>query len=300
MRKIPLLVAVVLAAAQLVVGGKPAAAGQAAHDSRTLVVGASFDIMSLDPARAFEPIGSMVHKATYDTLVTLDEGDVTRIVPDLATSSDVSSDATAFTFHLRQGVTFQNSGNPLTSADVKWSWERVMGIQGNPSFLFDDISSIETPDDETVVVHTSNPDPAFVAKGSSSAFSVLDSKTVESHGGTSGPDAKTTDAAEDWLNQHSAGTGPFTMTSYAPESEVDVQKNPSYWGGDPPFDRVIYRDFPEAATEKLTLESGDLDIATEIAPDQVAWAAGEPAAQGRRRRQPGHLLPGHEPERGKC
>jgi peptide/nickel transport system substrate-binding protein len=51
----------------------------------------------------------MVHKATYDTLVTLDERDVTRIVADLATSWEVSADAMTFTFHLCDGVTFQNS-----------------------------------------------------------------------------------------------------------------------------------------------------------------------------------------------
>jgi peptide/nickel transport system substrate-binding protein len=269
MRKLLLVVGAVLAAAQLVAGGKPAAAGQISHDNRTLVVGATFAIKSLDPARAFEDTSSMVHKATYDTLVTLDERDVATIVPDLATSWEVSPDAKTFTYHLRQGVTFQNSGNRMTSADVKWSWERAQGIQGNPSFLLDGIASIETPDDATVVVRKSGPDPAFVAKGSSSVFAVLDSKTVEAHGGTSGPDARATDAAEDWLDQNSAGTGPFTMTSYTPESEVAVQKNPSYWGGAVPFDRVIYRDIPEAATEKLTLEAGDIDIATEITPDQV-------------------------------
>src|SRR5437667_11823810 len=97
-------------------GATPAAQGAA--DARTLVVGAAFDIKSLDPARGFEQIGGMVHKATYDTLVTLDENDISHIVPDLAQSWDVSPDAKTFTFHLRQGVKFQNSGNPMTSADL--------------------------------------------------------------------------------------------------------------------------------------------------------------------------------------
>lgn len=264
-----------IAASLLVVGTSvPAAiaapAAQGAADTKTLVVGAAFDIKSLDPGRGFEQIGGMVHKATYDTLVTLDDNDVSKIVPDLAQSWDVSPDAKTFTFHLRPGVKFQTSGNPLTSADVKWSWERAMGIKGNPSFLFDGITSVETPDALTVKVSKSDPDPAFIAKGSFPAFAPLDSKTVQAHGGTSGPDANTTDTAEQWLNQNSAGTGPFIMTKYTQDSEVDVQKFTGYWKGDAAFDRVIYRNIPEAATQKLTLQAGDIDIATEVSPDAVA------------------------------
>lgn len=260
-----------LAGAVLLVGsGVPAAfaapAAQTTADPKTLVVGAAFDIKSLDPGRGFEQIGGMVHKATYDTLVTLADNDTSHVIPDLATSWDVSPDAKTFTFHLRPGVKFQNSGNPLTSADVKWSWDRVIGIKGNPSFLFDGITSIEAPDPMTVVVTKSDPDPAFIAKGSFPAFAPLDSKTVLAHGGTTGPD----DAAESWLNQNSAGTGPFIMTKYTPDSEVDVQRFVGYWQGDAPFDRVIYRNIPDAATEKLTLQAGDIDIATEIPPDSVS------------------------------
>src|SRR5919198_5743528 len=108
-------------AATLLLSSAPHAAAQTAADPKTLVVGASFDIKSLDPARGFEQIGGMVHKATYNTPVTLAENDISQIVPGLAESWDISPDAQVFTFHLRPGVKFQNSGNTMTSADVKWS-----------------------------------------------------------------------------------------------------------------------------------------------------------------------------------
>jgi peptide/nickel transport system substrate-binding protein len=247
------------AACVLVMAAVPMARAQNASDSK-----------SLDPARGFEQTTGMIHKATYNTLVTLDESDISQIVPDLATSWEVSPDAKTFTFHLRQGVKFQNSGNTMTSADVKWSLERAMGIKGNPSFLLDGIASIETPDANTVRISKSDPDPAFISKGTFPVFAVLDSKLVQTHGGTTGPDAAKTDTAEDWLNKNSAGTGPFVMTRYTPDSEVDVQKFVGYWKGDAAFDRVIYRNIPQAATLKLTLQAGDIDIATEIAPDAVA------------------------------
>ena len=179
----------------LLLSSAPAASAapraQTTADPKTLVVGAAFDIKSLDPARGFEQIGGMVHKATYNTLVTLADNDISQIVPDLAQTWEVSPDAKTFTFHLRPGVTFQNSGNPMTSADVKWSLERAIAIKGNPSFLLEGITSVETPDPATVVVHKSDPDPAFISKGSFAVFAVLDSKTVQAHGGTNAPDAAT-------------------------------------------------------------------------------------------------------------
>src|SRR4051812_42614874 len=89
----------------------PSASAQSANDPKTLVVGASFDIKSLDPARGFEQIGGMVSKATYNTLVTLDEHDISVVVPDLAERWEVSPDARTFTFHLRPNVKFHTSGN---------------------------------------------------------------------------------------------------------------------------------------------------------------------------------------------
>src|ERR1700738_4769610 len=183
-RRVLSVAAVLLLAGAMVPAAGAAPAGQTAADPKTLIVGASFDIKSLDPARGFEQVGGMVHKATYDTLVTLDDSDVSKIVPDLAQSWDISPDARTFTFHLRPGVKFQTSGNALTSADVKWSWERAINIKGNPSFLFEGITSVETPDPMTVRVNKSAPDPAFIAKGSFPAFAPLDSKTVQAHGGT--------------------------------------------------------------------------------------------------------------------
>src|SRR5436190_3715622 len=117
-------------AATLLLGSAPHASAQtgASSDPKTLIIGASFDIKSLDPARGFEQIGGMVLKATYNTLVTLDEADISKVVPDLAQSWDVSPDARTFTFHLRPGVTFQTSGNAMTSTDVKWSLERAIAI----------------------------------------------------------------------------------------------------------------------------------------------------------------------------
>lgn len=238
-------------------------------EAKEFVVGVAFDQATLDPGRGFEIAGGMVHKATYNTLVTWADDNVSELVPDLAESWEVSDGGRVFTFKLRDGVKF-HSGNPLTAADVKWSWDRAMGLKGNPSFLFEGVVSIETPDDLTVVVTKDAPDPAFLAKSTFGVFSVLDSKTVAEHGGTTGPDADTTDKAEEWLNQNSAGTGPFILKSWVAETEVVVEKFDGYWRGPAFFDRVIYRNIPDTATQKLTLEAGGIDLAVELSSDQIA------------------------------
>lgn len=237
-------------------------------EPKVFTIGASFQQATLDPGRAFELTGNMIHKASYNTLVTWADDNVNEIVPDLAESWETSEDGTVFTFHLRKGVKF-HTGNTMTAADVKWSWERSMGLKGNPSFLFDGVVSIEAPDDYTVVVTKEKPDPAFLAKSTFGCFGVIDSKVAMEHGATSGPDADQTDKAEEWLNQNSAGTGPFILKSWVRETEVVLEKFEDYWRGPAYFDKVIFRHFPDTASQKLTLEAGDIDAATEIKGDQV-------------------------------
>ena len=137
---------------------------EAPSEPREFVVGVAFDQATLDPGRGFEITGGMVHKATYNTLVTWADDNVSELVPDLAESWEVTEGGSVFTFKLREGVKF-HSGNELTAQDVKWSWERVMGLKGNPSFLFEGVESIETPDDYTVVVTNLGPDTATGIEG---------------------------------------------------------------------------------------------------------------------------------------
>ena len=237
-------------------------------EPKVFTIGASFQMATLDPGLAFELTGNMIHKATYNTLVTWADDNVNEIVPDLAESWETSEDGKVFTFHLRKGVKF-HTGNTMTAADVKWSWERSMGLKGNPSFLFDGVMSIEAPDDYTVVVTKEKPDPAFLAKSTFGCFGVIDSKVAMEHGATSGPDADQTDKAEEWFNQNSAGTGPFILKSWVRETEVVLEKFEDYWRGPAYFDKVIFRHYPDTASQKLTLEAGDIDVATEIKGDQV-------------------------------
>ncbi len=233
-----------------------------------LVVGASFVIKSLDPGRTIESTTEMINHSTYDSLVTFEGEDLKTPKPSLATDWKVSGDGRAYTFTLRPNVRFA-SGNPFTSADVKWSLERIMNLKSSPLFFVDQVDAVLAPDPRTVVIRLKAPQPSIIPILSSPSLGVLDSKLVTENGGDAGPDAKNKDKAEPYLNAHSAGSGPYVLTSYIPDQLVVLIRNPNYWRGPAPIQRIVLRNITEPATQQLQLEKGDLDIATALGHDQV-------------------------------
>ncbi len=185
------------------------------QEGETLVIAIAEDTASLDPARSFETLPSIIHKATYQTLVTFPPDSVEKVIPDLATSWEISDDGTVYTFTLDPDAVFSN-GDPVTASDVVFSFNRLKNITGNPSFLAETIASVEAPDEGTVVLTLTQPDPAILAKLVFGAFSVLNQAQVEAQGGSAAADAATSDAAEEWLNQNSAGSGPYVLESWEP------------------------------------------------------------------------------------
>ena len=100
-----------------------------AQDNTLIVVDNIDDIITLDPARAYETTNLIVEHATYDTLLEVHADDLNKIVPGLADSYTVSDDGLVYTFSLHKDVTFA-SGNPLTADDVVFSWTRLKNIKG--------------------------------------------------------------------------------------------------------------------------------------------------------------------------
>lgn len=239
-----------------------------AQDERVLVVGHAEFTDSLDPARAFSTTAFIVHRATYDSLVTYPDDSTAEIQPNLAETWDVSDDGSVYTFTLRDDVVFAN-GDALTAEDVVFSFKRLQNIAGNPAFLADTIASVEAVDDLTVVVNLTQPDPTFLARLVNTTFSITNAEVVREQGGTDAEDASETDAAEDWLNSNSAGTGPYLLEEWVRQEETVLVRNPNYWGEAPYFDRVIITNIPEAATQSLAVDAGDVDLVTDLTPDQL-------------------------------
>jgi peptide/nickel transport system substrate-binding protein len=246
-----------------------------AQDEKVLVIGHAEATDSLDPARGYNQTTSMVLRATYQNLIQWPDQDASEIIPMLATEWSISDDGLTYTFKLRDDAVFA-SGNPLTAADVVFSLLRVKNAQGSPSFLVADIVSATAVDDHTVNVTLNSVDPSFLAKMAFSAFSIVDSKVVMEHGGTDAEDASTTDTAEAYLNGTSAGSGPYVLESWQPQVETVLVRNPNYVGKAPYYDRVIITNIPEAATQKISLEGGDIDMALDLTADQTSSLESNP------------------------
>jgi peptide/nickel transport system substrate-binding protein len=242
--------------------------GAAAQEEKVLVVGLSEDYNGLDVHRAYEPNGALIHKSIYDTLVTFPADSVSEIIPNLAAEWDISDDGLVYTFTLRDDVVFSN-GDPLTAEDVVFSFNRMKNLKDNPAFLADGIESVEAADDLTFVLTLAQPDPAILAKLVYDAFSVVNAEVVQAEGGTDAEDAAEADTAELWFDNNSAGTGPYVLDNYEPTVQTVLVRNENYWGEAPYFDRIIILNMPEAATQKLALEAGDIDIAMDVTSDQL-------------------------------
>ena len=244
------------------------AAPLAAQDAGTIVIARDMDVDSLDPARAFCDTCQIVVTALYERLVDLDPDNGT-IVPLLAESWESNEDQTSFTFRLNPAATFAD-GSPVEASDVKWSWERLKNLKGNPSFLMDGVETIETPDAHTVVVTLAAPNSEFLGILTAPYTGVVNAELAMANGANADADADTTDGSEGWFLANSAGSGPFVLTEYRPDDELRLTRNEAYWGAAPAAEAVVFRQTQDSVAQSQLLESGGADIAMQVDSDTAA------------------------------
>jgi peptide/nickel transport system substrate-binding protein len=187
-------------------------------------------------------------------------------VPRLATEWTGNPEQTEFTFTLDPTATFAD-GTKVTSADVKFSWERLKALQGSSSYLAASIATIDTPDEGTVKVTLDAPNSAFLAQVNSPYLGIINSKLAMANGATLDP---ATDKAETWFLSNSAGSGAFALKAYTQGSELRLSRNDSYWGTKAAFPEVIMKETPTAVTQRQQLEQGAVDIAMQLSADVAA------------------------------
>ncbi len=233
------------------------------------------DLISLDPAVAYEFSGIEMVGNIYETLVSFEPGQP-GVKPVLAESWEIaeSADGSTITFHLNPKAAFA-SGNPVTAQDVVFSWARAIDVNKSPVFLFTDISgltkeSFSAVDASTFQVNlpaTVSPQ-VFLSVISFSLAAVLEQAVLEANMGD--------DLGSAWLNDHSAGSGPYVLNAWERSVSVTLDANPTYWGGAPAIKRVIMQNIPELANLQAAIETGDADIVQDLGPEQAVSLAGNP------------------------
>lgn len=251
-------------------------AAQAATPKDTLVQAFAFDdIITMDPAESFEISAGEIMGNTYDRLVRLDVNDPSKLVGDLAKSWTVSADGKTFTFELKPGLKFA-SGNPITAEDVVFSLNRVVQLDKTPAFIITQLGlkkdtvaeRVKATGPLTLTIETDKAfAPSFVLNClTANVASVVDKKlllTKEVNG----------DMGAAWLKTNYAGSGPYKLREWRANEIIALERNPNYAGTKAPLARVIYRHVKEAATQRLLLEKGDIDVARNLAPQDITALA---------------------------
>ncbi|MBZ9678093.1 ABC transporter substrate-binding protein [Mesorhizobium sp. ES1-1] len=282
MEKLALRSRILLAGAAmsaLLLAGAPAGAVTPAD---TLVEGFAIDdIISMDPGEAFELSTAEVTGNTYDLLVRLDLADTSKVKGDLAESWTVSDDGLTYTFKLRPGLKFA-SGNPITAADVAYSFERVIKLDKSPAFIIgqfgisgDNVTEKAKAIDDATFQFTVDKAyaPSFVLNClSATVASVVDSKVVKEHVVTAAPTADykyDNDFGNAWLKTGYAGSGVYKLREWRANEAVVLERNDNYYGEKAKLARVIYRNMKESSGQRLALEAGDIDVARNLEPNDL-------------------------------
>ncbi len=242
----------------------------------TLVVALAFDdIISLDPAEAFEISAGEVMGNAYDRLIRYEVSDPSKLLPDLAKSWKVSADGKTYSFELRPGVKFA-SGNPLTAEDVVFSLQRAVLLDKTPAFILtqfglskDNVKDkIKQTGPLALTLETDKPyAPTLVYNClTANVASVVDKKLVLSKEAVKDGVG---DMGYAWLKTNFAGSGPLKIREWRANEIVALERNDNYWGTKAKPARVIYRHIKESATQRLLLEKGDADIARNLTPQDL-------------------------------
>ena len=219
--------------------------------SRTLVLATEGSPPTFDPLLAGSD--SRVNTPAiniYNALYQVVPG-TADVVPELATGFEVSDDGLSYTFTLRDDVAF-HEGTPLTADDVAYTVERMLALQIGTYRNFGNVLGAEAVDDHTVRVDLSAPFPGMIQ--ALTRLYVLNADVVRAN-------ERDGDWGQTWLQNNSAGSGPYTLVSFQPEQQFTIDAVPDYWQGwhEDHVERAIFRVIREESTRRLALQRGEVD-----------------------------------------
>jgi len=249
----------------------------ATPDNMLVIANRIDDITTFDPAQSFEFAGSDVNRNVYGKLVNFDPMNLSAgYEPDLAESWTVSEDGKSITFTMREGVKF-HSGNPVTAQDAEFSLRRVIQLNKTPSFILtqfgftpENIEQTIVADGNTLTITTDKKyATSFVLNCLTATVGSIVEKALVMENEKDG------DLGNEWLATNSAGSGAYKVVSWKPVESVTLAANPDFYKGEPAMKRVIVQHIQESTTQRLLLEKGDIDVARNLNPEDIAGIQGK-------------------------
>ncbi|MFE0508714.1 ABC transporter substrate-binding protein [Streptomyces sp. NPDC058964] len=249
------ILATLLVLAAVGVGGWQLLPSQDKTD-RTITVGTTDAVTSLDPAGAYDAGSWALFSNVFQSLLTFDAGGG-QPVPDAAKSCGfVGTGLKTYRCTLRSGLTFP-SGRAVTGEDVKYSFDRVKKINSDvgPASLLSTLGSVSAEGD-TVTFHLSSPDATFPFKVATGAGSIVDRTRYPANALRRGGEVD--------------GTGPYTLTGYTKDKRAALTPNTGY-KGDIQGSRspVELRYYGDAAKLNNAWKAKEVEVATRTLPPDV-------------------------------
>ena len=226
-------------------GGEPQSSATAIRES--LVVAQPGDARTLDPHQGNDGLSLRVNRQIYSRLVE-STGNM-DIVPGLAKEWR-QVDPVTTEFLLREGVKFHD-GSELTASDVQFSLQRMMDSP-RIAFVMPPIEAVEVVDEYTIRIITKQPFGPLLNHLSHPALAIVSQKQVEKWG-------------EEYMN-NPVGTGPYQFGHWDKGDRIVLKRFDDYFMGPPAFSELVFRSIVEDSMRTIGLETGELDIALDIAP----------------------------------
>jgi peptide/nickel transport system substrate-binding protein len=214
-----------------------------------LVVAMPSETDTLDPAKTANRYAHTLNCNMFESLYVRDSK--AELVPALAEASEVSKDGLTYTFKLRKGVKFHD-GSPFTAEDVKFSLERILDTKGLMTTYLRSIDKVEIVNDYEVIVRMKKPDGAFLKKLAFAGW-IIPKNTFMKVG-------------DEAFAKKPIGTGPFKFVRRSINEYIELEANEDHWRWVPKIKSLTYRVIPEDAVRLASLQTGDVDLVTEMPP----------------------------------
>src|SRR5215813_10153020 len=218
----------------------------------TLTVALSAEVVDMDPGQSGGTPTVAAEQLIYNALV--------RSTPDQQVKADLATSWTGenekWTFKLRQGVKFHD-GTPFNAQAVKYTFDRYL-VNSEKLRRAGDwqpfLDSVNVVDDNTIEFRTKEIDAFFLTRMAGEVG--IPSPTAHAKLG------------KDYLKAP-VGTGPFKFKEWVPGVSFTAVRNDDYFGDKAYLDQVVMRPIVEAATRAIALETGEVQLATPITPEQM-------------------------------
>ncbi|WP_407306479.1 ABC transporter substrate-binding protein [Desulfosporosinus sp. SB140] len=258
MKKVKQIVALALTAALVITASagcgssatSSSGSSSASNPNDTLVYAQGAEPRGLDPALVDDGESAKVMSNIYEGLLKYDK-DSTKVEPSLAKSWDVSPDGLTYTFHLQEGVKFQD-GTDFNADAVKFNIDRqlppkVTQDMAYASFVFGSVKDVQVVDQKTVKINLKAPSTPFLSNlAMIMAAPMISPKALQANNNN--------------VDQAPVGTGPYKFVKWDKDQDIVLVRNDEYWGTKALTKNVIFKFIKDNSARVVALNNGEADV----------------------------------------